>query len=211
MLAFSRPRLTTLAAHSSLPPFPCRYVIPTPPYVVNGVERGSGVNSLYALRDLPPNDQVGFEAARAYLQYPEVEGVNLRKNYVSIISAVGDQLEKGISPILLMGHLDDPKLRSSVRLFEFVSREDPELQDVNAACSRVLKILKEEPMPPAKQKKAPSQPAKTEAEVEGEKKAGGDDADHTAEDTTAEDATAAIAEQMEKMRLERMKQTEEDL
>ena len=40
------------------------YVIPTPPFAPGGVERGSSMNREYALRDPPPKDLEGFQAAR---------------------------------------------------------------------------------------------------------------------------------------------------
>ena len=38
-----------------------RYVIPTPPFVLDGVERGSWQNREYALRDPPPHELEGFQ------------------------------------------------------------------------------------------------------------------------------------------------------
>lgn len=178
-----------------------RYVIPTAPYVVNGVERGSGTNAEYALRDLPPNNLKGFDAARAYLKYPEEQGVNLRNNYFQIITAVGDQLERGVGLTYLMGHLDDSKLVSSVRLFEFISREDPALQDVNAACLRVLLLLEEDPMSaanPPTAKPSTGDSATAASETGETKDVVGDEA-----------AGAALAEQLDRMGLERMKPLEE--
>ena len=117
----------------------------------------------YALRDKPPNDLVGFEAAKAYLTFPEEQGkshpfhcsfhlsphiftsvlfpwlaglidrvfdpsgVNLRHNYLTMMLAIAEQLERGVSSERLVGCLDDPKLRSSVRLFEYVSRANREV------------------------------------------------------------------------------------
>ncbi len=56
------------------------YVFPTPPYVQDGVERGTRKNREYALRDPPPHELEGFLAARAYLDFPEEDGVSLRRN-----------------------------------------------------------------------------------------------------------------------------------
>eukprot|EP00292_Cryptomonas_paramecium_P025792 CAMPEP_0113724624 /NCGR_PEP_ID=MMETSP0038_2-20120614/39202_1 /TAXON_ID=2898 /ORGANISM="Cryptomonas paramecium" /LENGTH=71 /DNA_ID=CAMNT_0000654585 /DNA_START=101 /DNA_END=313 /DNA_ORIENTATION=+ /assembly_acc=CAM_ASM_000170 len=69
------------------------YVIPTPPFVVNGEERGSWTNQEYALRDLPPHRLQGFRAARAYLAFPESGGVSLRRNYLEMMLAIAEQLE----------------------------------------------------------------------------------------------------------------------
>ena len=121
------------------------YFFPVAPWVVNGVERGSFMNQEYCLRDLPPNTKVGYDACRAYLRYPTTNGVNLRQNYIDIIKAVGDQLERGVKPVSLVGFLDEPKLRSSLRLFEKVSRENNFDPEVQAVASRAMKLMKEEP------------------------------------------------------------------
>eukprot|EP00961_Rhodomonas_salina_P079774 1072102-Rhodomonas_salina.1 len=49
------------------------WVIPTPPNVEGGVEVASATNRKYALRDAPGALQ-GDAAARAYLQFPAVDG-----------------------------------------------------------------------------------------------------------------------------------------
>eukprot|EP00286_Rhodomonas_abbreviata_P021983 CAMPEP_0181308926 /NCGR_PEP_ID=MMETSP1101-20121128/11740_1 /TAXON_ID=46948 /ORGANISM="Rhodomonas abbreviata, Strain Caron Lab Isolate" /LENGTH=236 /DNA_ID=CAMNT_0023415375 /DNA_START=103 /DNA_END=813 /DNA_ORIENTATION=+ len=177
------------------------YIIPTPPYAPGGVERGSGTNREWALRDLPPNDLKGNDAARAFLYYPEEGGVNLRKNYYEIITAVGDQLEQGNDPVSLMGYLDDPKLRSSVRLFEFVTREDAEMEDVHAACLRVLTLLKEDVMPPAASKSKAAPAGKV---VEGkEEEQGTEEAlEKEAGATVDGGVSSALAEKMEELRVE---------
>jgi uncharacterized protein (DUF1810 family) len=93
------------------------YVIPTPPFVVGGVERGSGQNREYALRDPPPRELEGFQAARAYLDFPEEDGVSLRRNLCDIFVAIAEQLHLGKSVLSLMGPMDAPKLRNSAKLF----------------------------------------------------------------------------------------------
>jgi len=113
------------------------FVLPTAPWVVNGVERGSGTNKSYALRDLPPNELSGDNAARAYLKYNDL-GVNLRENYLEIVTEIAVQLEKGIGLKQLMGFLDAPKLVSSVELFHNASSNGVD-EEVHVACSRVLK------------------------------------------------------------------------
>ena len=118
------------------------YMFPTAPYVVNGSERGSGMNRSYALRDAP-GAPTGDLAAAAFLQW-RTEGVlMLRENYVSIMTMVAEHLEAGIRPVDLVGFLDDPKLRSSLKLFERVSRGLDE--EANTVCMRALRALKEEP------------------------------------------------------------------
>jgi uncharacterized protein (DUF1810 family) len=117
------------------------YIFVTHPYVVNGEERGSDTNQDYALRDLHPNRLRGDDAARAYLRFA-ADGVNLRANYVLIMTAVAEQLEQGVDPITLVGFLDNPKLRSSLRLFERVTRDGLD-EEVNTVCCRALSALKE--------------------------------------------------------------------
>lgn len=120
------------------------YVIPTAPWVVKGVERGSYTNRRYALRDLPPNEKKGDDAARAYLSCKY-----LRKNYIKIVNAIADQLESGNDSISLMGVLDAPKLKSSLELFKRIAiiphgdfpGNDFEVRD---SCARVLRSLENE-------------------------------------------------------------------
>ena len=144
------------------------WVIPTPPYVVDGVERGSGgrpkpspASYTFALRDRPPNQLQGFEAARAYLEFPQVDGVHLCSNLIKILQAIVVQLESGRDAVELMGTLDEPKLRSSALLFEFVTRapaaggdaedfgraQNFQQVEVNAACRHVLSLLHQQPWP----------------------------------------------------------------
>ncbi|CAJ1403897.1 unnamed protein product [Effrenium voratum] len=106
------------------------FVIPTPPYIVNGVEKGSSVNRKFALSD---------DEARAYLEF-EAEGVNLRQNYLDMMTAVLEQLKAGRTPVALMGSMDAPKLSSSVQLFERISNgADPELNKVLRDIKAVLR------------------------------------------------------------------------
>ena len=51
--------------------------------VVNGEERGSYMNQQYCLRDHPPNNLRGDDAARAYLTFKE-DGVDLRRNLIEM-------------------------------------------------------------------------------------------------------------------------------
>jgi uncharacterized protein (DUF1810 family) len=87
------------------------YCFPTPPFIVNGAEKGSSMNREYALRS--------DAAARAFLRF---EGGVLRDHYVELIGAVATQLERGADARRLVGAVDEPKMRSSVRLFERISR-----------------------------------------------------------------------------------------
>ena len=118
------------------------YCLPTAPWVVNGTERGSSINKRYALRDLSPHNHRGTDAARAYLRYIDQDkGVNLRTNYLALVIAIAEQLEKGISNCQLMGILDAPKLVSSLELFQSVSCDGFD-DDVYNACTSALVVLK---------------------------------------------------------------------
>eukprot|EP00747_Dinoflagellata_sp_TGD_P206751 gnl/TRDRNA2_/TRDRNA2_80422_c0_seq1.p1 gnl/TRDRNA2_/TRDRNA2_80422_c0~~gnl/TRDRNA2_/TRDRNA2_80422_c0_seq1.p1 ORF type:complete len:389 (+),score=67.57 gnl/TRDRNA2_/TRDRNA2_80422_c0_seq1:139-1167(+) len=112
------------------------FVIPTPPFIVNGVEQGSATNRKYALRS--------DDEAREYLAF-QADGVNLRSNYLTIMIALQEQLAAGKKAVHIIGCLDEPKLRSSVRYFERITRDtsDTELHDV---VREVLRLLKEEPV-----------------------------------------------------------------
>jgi uncharacterized protein (DUF1810 family) len=123
------------------------YVIPTPPFVMGGIERGSQMNREYALRDPPPRALEGFQAARAYLDFPEEDGVNLRQNLCDIFVAIAQQLELGKSALSLMGGMDEPKLKSAAKLFECVTRPPAGVgegdAEVNALCRRILTAMRE--------------------------------------------------------------------
>jgi uncharacterized protein (DUF1810 family) len=109
------------------------YVIPTPPYIVDGIERGSDRNRRYALRT--PGE------VNAYLNFV-ADGVNLRSNYFGIMEAVRDRLRSGQKPLALMGCLDEPKLRSSARLFEKTTREGVD-EELHELLMEVLSLLRE--------------------------------------------------------------------
>eukprot|EP00928_Gymnodinium_smaydae_P006378 TRINITY_DN12252_c0_g2_i2.p1 TRINITY_DN12252_c0_g2~~TRINITY_DN12252_c0_g2_i2.p1 ORF type:complete len:442 (+),score=78.31 TRINITY_DN12252_c0_g2_i2:94-1419(+) len=92
------------------------YVMPSPPHVVNGIEKGSANNVKFAIRS--------DEEARAYLTF-EADGVNLRNNYMEILGVLRDQLSKGKMPFQ---RTDEPKMKSSLKLFERISKSfDAEL------------------------------------------------------------------------------------
>jgi uncharacterized protein (DUF1810 family) len=107
------------------------YVIPTPPHMVKGVERGSADNRKYALRS---DDEV-----HAYLEF-QADGVNLKRNYFEIMVAVRDQLRSGKHPISLFGKLSSPKLYSSVQLFERILRGRSE-RDFHSVLCEILELL----------------------------------------------------------------------
>lgn len=105
------------------------YILPTPPFMKNGQEVGSGQNRTYAIRT--------DEEARAFLSFRHPT-VDLRGNYLAIVQVAAEKLRAGVSPTRLMG-IDVPRLQASVAYFERVSREhDPEL---NTACSEAIDAL----------------------------------------------------------------------
>eukprot|EP00656_Telonema_subtile_P005263 TRINITY_DN12393_c0_g1_i1.p1 TRINITY_DN12393_c0_g1~~TRINITY_DN12393_c0_g1_i1.p1 ORF type:complete len:202 (-),score=36.78 TRINITY_DN12393_c0_g1_i1:289-894(-) len=114
------------------------YMFPTAPFVVNGSERGSGMNRGYALRDAPESHS-GDAAAAAFLQWQTDGELMLRDNYLEMMGLVAEHLEAGMDLVDLVGFLDDPKLRSSLALFERVSRGKDDA--VNGVCARALKAL----------------------------------------------------------------------
>lgn len=92
------------------------FELPAPPHIVNGIEKGSTKNCKYALRS---DDEV-----RAYLSYT-ADDVNLRRNYMSLVGELRQQLRVGRMPF---GRMDLPKLMSSLKLFERISRESDDIE-----------------------------------------------------------------------------------
>ena len=93
------------------------YFMPTPPHMVDGREVGSDMNRRYALRSL--------EEGAEYLLLPTTaQGVNLRDNYIALMTAIRQVLADGDHPRLtvtqLIGSDDVPKLFSSLAFFEHV-------------------------------------------------------------------------------------------
>jgi len=121
------------------------YLFPVPPRVEDGVEKGSERAKQFALRDPLQDDSSGLEAAQAYLGF-EADGVNLRGNYLAMMTAIRAQLMAGIHEATLLGD-DVPKVWCSLRLFQEASADgiDPEVQEV---CSSLLATLAEDrPLP----------------------------------------------------------------
>jgi uncharacterized protein (DUF1810 family) len=111
------------------------YCFPTPPYMVNGKEAGSSRNRMYAIRT---------EAeARAFLTFA-ADGVNLRKNYMEVCSATLSQLRAGVSAKSIFGFIDEPKLRSSVRYFEQVTRDGVDIE-LNCVLREIMVWIREKP------------------------------------------------------------------
>lgn len=112
------------------------FCIPTPPYMVNGVEQGSARNRMYAIRT--------DDEARSFLTF-EADGVSLRDNYYEIITATRDMLRSGTTARAIFGFIDEPKLKSSVKYFEQICRGglDPELNTLLLETMRLLRIKPE--------------------------------------------------------------------
>lgn len=106
-------------------------MIPTPPHIVNGIEKGSSQNRKFALRS--------DEEAKAFLAF-EADGVNLRSNYLKIMGVVRDQLQTGKTACSLIGNFDEPKLVSSVQLFERVTSDGTD-EELNAVLRDVRQLL----------------------------------------------------------------------
>jgi hypothetical protein len=79
--------------------------LPTPPYILDGIERGSPTNRKHALR--------GDDQAHAFVDFSS-NGVNLRQNYIAIGNAIRTQLRHGLFLRDLLGPLDDSKAISSL-------------------------------------------------------------------------------------------------
>ena len=99
------------------------WIMPTPPFIKNGREVGSGMNAEFAIRS--------DKEAKAYLRMPP-----LRANYIQVMTIVYEQCEAGTSPQRLLG-IDVPRAEASARFFRRVAdlADDEELARV---CDRVL-------------------------------------------------------------------------
>lgn len=106
------------------------FVLPTSPYVVNGVEQGSRTNRYFSLRS--------DEEVLAYLDF-EAQGVNLRNNYITILTEIKSQMKKGKSLDKLFPAKDVPKAVASFCLFERVARENSD-HEVFQLCYDVLAL-----------------------------------------------------------------------
>jgi uncharacterized protein (DUF1810 family) len=116
------------------------YLIPTPPYIVDGKEKGSDENKEYALRD-NVGDSKGEQAAKTYLNYNQ-DGVNLGENYYNLLNAINDKIKNYKSAKDLLED-DVSKLLSSVILFKKITDGITEdlYKNINEVCSDIIKKL----------------------------------------------------------------------
>ena len=116
------------------------YLIPTPPYIFKGIEKGSDENKKYALRD-NGDDSKGEQAAKAYLNYNH-NGVNLGENYYNLLNAINDKIKNYKSAKDLLED-DVSKLLSSVILFKKITDGITEdlYKNINEVCSDIIKKL----------------------------------------------------------------------
>lgn len=101
------------------------WTYPTPPFMKNGRDVGTGMNRTYALK----TDQEGL----AYLRF---RGGWLRKNYLEVMSAVVGSLDAGTTPVALLG-IDVPRCEASARYFLKLARASSDAE-LGALCSQVL-------------------------------------------------------------------------
>ena len=84
------------------------------------------------------------EQAAAFLRF-RADGVDLRQNYLEIMSAIRDQLRAGNTVRRLMGAADEPKLVSSVAYFKTITGPDNENDaELYAVCSDVVALIERE-------------------------------------------------------------------
>lgn len=95
---------------------------------MNGVERGSSRNRMYALRT--------DAEVRAYLDFQH-DGVDLRANYLAIMSVLRDQVSVGRMPV---GPSDEPKLKSSLKLFGRIAFEDDD-HELYGLISEITRLM----------------------------------------------------------------------
>jgi uncharacterized protein (DUF1810 family) len=117
------------------------YVLPTPPFIKNGREVGSGTNRHFAIRS--------DAEAQAYLA-DEL----LRRNYFEVVSAMDEQLARGVKPVRLLG-IDVPRGVASVNFMGPQAHAAGD-EELSTLCERVSGRLTADPMAdPKRQRSAP--------------------------------------------------------
>ena len=122
------------------------FYILTSPWVQIGIEIGSRINKDYALRDCPGGFD-GFEAARAFLDNPDLRG-KLCEMFKAIQDQLFAKMEAGTPQANVAGALlgtDAHKLLSSVRLFYTVTLDSENFEgddeEVNTLCKGILHAM----------------------------------------------------------------------
>ena len=88
------------------------YFLVTPARYINGQMQGSLKNRYFSIKS---------EAeAVAFLRFPTIDGVNLRRNSMAILQALHEQLVRGETLHTVLAH-DAPRAVSSVKLFHYVA------------------------------------------------------------------------------------------
>mmetsp|Transcript_11181 Transcript_11181/g.21580 ORF Transcript_11181/g.21580 Transcript_11181/m.21580 type:complete len:176 (+) Transcript_11181:101-628(+) len=100
------------------------FIFPTPPY-----PGASPTNYYYALKS--------DEEAKAFLDL-DLDGVNLRQNYITIMTAIAEQVEGGNTLENLVGWVDHPKVCSSVRYFKKIAEANGDVE-LEVVLQRVAK------------------------------------------------------------------------
>ena len=117
------------------------YVLPTPPFIKHGREVGSGTNRHFAIRS--------DEEAQAYLADEP-----LRRNYFEVVSAMDEQLARGVKPVRLLG-IDVPRGVASVNFMGPQAHAAGD-EELSTLCERVSGRLTADPMAdPKRQRSAP--------------------------------------------------------
>ena len=117
------------------------YVLPTPPFIKHGREVGSGTNRHFAIRS--------DAEAQAYLADDL-----LRRNYFEVVSAMDEQLARGVKPVRLLG-IDVPRGVASVNFMgpQAHAAGDKEL---GTLCERVsCRLTGDAAADPKRQRSAP--------------------------------------------------------
>ena len=104
------------------------WIFPTPPWIVNGVRKGSATNWEYELK----NDAAGT----AYIR-----NRTLRANYLEVLDAMNTSLESGVTPSRLLS-IDVPRAEASCKYFKHLATLGDGDTDLGAACARALKLLR---------------------------------------------------------------------
>ena len=104
------------------------FILPTAPYIVDGIEKGSRNNRFFALR--------GDDCVKAYLRF-EYDGICLRDNYYAIVESIRMQLRGGNTLSYIFGPDNDVKVISSLTLFKRIATEINAVE-LAKACRSVL-------------------------------------------------------------------------